>query len=90
MPRSMNNRREKRTLRKKNKKDLKNRLTRTKKNKNKKQNKNKKTQKKKRRLNLQWGNVEPIMARGLTHEEDVIEYLPSTKVIGVPHLKALH
>ena len=44
--------------------------------------KNKRT-KKKKRINLQiGGNVEPIMARLLhTLERDVIEYLPSTKVI---------
>ena len=74
MPRSRKNRNEKRTIRKKNKKYVKSGK--------KKRVKNKRT-KKKKRINLQiGGNVEPIMARLLhTLERDVIEYLPSTKVI---------
>ena len=74
MPGSRKNRNEKRTIRKKNKKYVKSGK--------KKRVKNKRT-KKKKRINLQiGGNVEPIMARLLhTLERDVIEYLPSTKVI---------
>ena len=76
--RSSKNKHEKRTLRKKNKKRVKNKRKTVRKN-----NRRKRTQKKKTKINLQiGGNVEPIMARLLhTLERDVIEYLPSTKVI---------
>ena len=79
MTRSRNNKNEKRTLRKKNKKDNKSKRRKRTVAKNKRR---KKTQKKKK-INLQiGGNVEPIMARLLhTLERDIIEYLPSTKVV---------
>ena len=78
-PRSSNSKHEKRTLRKKNKKRMKNKRKTVRKN-----NRRKRTGKKKKtEINLQiGGNIEPIMARLLhTLERDVIEYLPSTKVI---------
>ena len=78
-PRSSNSKHEKRTLRKKNKKRMKNKRKTVRKN-----NRRKRTKKKKKtEINLQiGGNIEPIMARLLhTLERDVIEYLPSTKVI---------
>ena len=81
MTRSRNNKHEKRTLRKKNKRENKSKRRRSKK-KTVAKNKKKRTQKKKK-INLQiGGNVEPIMARLLhTLERDIIEYLPSTKVV---------
>ena len=81
MTRPKNNKNEKRTLRKRYRKDTKSKRRRTR-AKNKKNKKNKKTLKKKK-INLQiGGNIEPMMARVLhTLERDIIEYLPSTKVV---------
>jgi hypothetical protein len=78
MTRSRNNKHEKRTLKKKKKNKI--RMSKRKSSKN----KRKRTKKKRKmKINLQiGGNIEPIMARLLhTLERDVIEYLPSTKVV---------
>ena len=79
MTRSRNNKYQKRTLRKKNKRENKSKRR----NKRTVSKKKKKRTQKKKRINLQiGGNVEPMMARVLhTLERDIIEYLPSTKVI---------
>ena len=79
MARSKKNRYVKRTLRKKNKKELK-----SKKRRSNKVRRNKRTVKKKK-INLQiGGSIKPLM--GMLHhmiERDVIEYLPTTKLLDV-------
>ena len=79
MARSKKNRYVKRTLRKKNKKEVK-----SKKRRSNKVRRNKRTVKKKK-INLQiGGSIKPLM--GMLHhmiERDVIEYLPTTKLLDV-------